>query len=248
MGDAGLLQRQTMRDIASAIREKGGASGSLLPSEMAQAIMSISGGGSVDDPTRAYFAGLKTCTYAGTSSEIGIYSGNSGIKTAVFPVLESVTGGYAFQNFFRNCANLESASFPALQTVSGNAAFENVFNSCVKLTDVSFPILRSLSGTRTFGSIFFGCSSLESVEFPSLESLAGANTIRKIFQNCQSVASVSFPSLNSIESNSLIDAFADSYLTEAHFPASMESTIKSASSYGSNFGRGAGNMTIYFDL
>ncbi len=45
MADAGLVLRQTMTDIASAIRTKGGASGNLRPSEMAQAILSISGGG-----------------------------------------------------------------------------------------------------------------------------------------------------------------------------------------------------------
>lgn len=43
--DAGLIQRQTLRDISAAIRTKGGASGPLLPSEMAQAILSIAGGG-----------------------------------------------------------------------------------------------------------------------------------------------------------------------------------------------------------
>lgn len=45
MADAGLVLRQTMTDIASAIRTKGGASGNLRPSQMAQAILSISGGG-----------------------------------------------------------------------------------------------------------------------------------------------------------------------------------------------------------
>lgn len=45
MAEYGLIKDDTMAAIASAIREKGGAESSLLPSAMADAIRSISGGG-----------------------------------------------------------------------------------------------------------------------------------------------------------------------------------------------------------
>ena len=67
MADAGLVLRQTMTAIASAIRTKGGAAGNLRPSEMAQAILAIptdgGGGGGGDLPlyTQAQWDAL---TYA----------------------------------------------------------------------------------------------------------------------------------------------------------------------------------------
>jgi hypothetical protein len=197
--------------------------------------------------TTVSFANLKNAY--GTDSFAYAFQNRSNITILNFPNLEALDGTRVFFFTFENCTSLQTVTFPKLNKVRGSDTIENIFRGCTSLTSVSFPALVTIesTSTRCANSPFYDCSSLQSVSLPVLQSLKGTNTIRKFLQNTP-VTTISFPSLTTCEKASLTDAFADSSLTEAHFPASMQATIEACTNYSTNFGRGAGNMTIYFDL
>ena len=409
MADAGLVLRQTMSDIASAIRTKGGASGNLRPSQMAQAILSISGGGggnvarysvsvaggfnggaviTVQIKGTTIFTATATDTYnlvydkvsgsqtvdgveytvtvtppANSTSLLGIslsnseeertfsvqYDGrntsygynysddgtilipsgggsgsdnprfesnvvissdgtlesddkimaftsgrvkrlatasiwkerlqgmaiasaefpelvsieadevlrsvcssNSALQSVAFPKLKSVHGEQALREAFYNCTALTSADFPLLEEIvcgstSQSAACWSAFQKCTGLKSLAFPSLKRIDGYQCCYYCFRGCSALESVDFSALEEL-GNRSLQECFVNTSSLLSLSFPALRTVASDSFYNAFYSASVTEVHFRADMQATIEALNGYSSCFGRGAGNVTFYFDL
>ena len=94
--------------------------------------------------------------------------GNTGITSAVFPALTSITAGLVFDYCFAACNSLTKAEFPSLSTAEGYAIFENTFINCSALEDVYFYALTPSSfgtGTTLFNNMLQNCSGV-TVHFP----------------------------------------------------------------------------------
>jgi hypothetical protein len=101
-----------------------------------------------------------------------------------------------------------------------------------------------------FAGAFYNCELLTSLTFPNLEKIYytfrnGSND-EGTFYNNNKVQKMYFPKLNTINNPK---AFSDcNSLVELHFGAVNQAAIEASSGYRTAWGRGAGNVTIYFDL
>ena len=151
MGTAtyGTVRRLDMTAIADAIRAKGGASGSLAPSEMASAISAIPAGGGGDFDglvMRTITAASGSCTLIGD----GVFSGCTSLALASFPSCTTISN-----HAFRGCTYLSLASFPACTAIGSWA-----FYGCTSLSLASFPACKTIGS-----SAFRSCTSLVSLFF-----------------------------------------------------------------------------------
>jgi hypothetical protein len=168
---------------------------------------------------------------------------------------------------FRDCANLTSADFSNVTWVNNNQVMANIFINCTNLTSVDFGSLETIGADTSaanygqFTSAFNNCSSLTTLTFPKLTAIyctgstSGANGT---FANNNYVQKMYFPKLDTItygtgassaNRNACKNVFYGcSALTELHFAAANQSAIEATDGYSTAWGRGAGNVTIYFDL
>jgi surface protein len=176
------------------------------------------------------------------------------LQQVSFPALTSVAGTHCFQTAFYGCTALVTAAFPMLESVSNGTgtnqgALENTFEGCTSLQSVDFSSLETISGRGTLWRCFLRCSSLTSVDFSSLKTINnGYAPLGQMFSGCTNLTSVSFPSLISVKNDSFAEFAYGSSLTEIHCRTDMQATIQALSGYSSCFGKGAGTITIYFDL
>lgn len=187
-----------LTNVADAIREKTGSTGSLTLDGMVTAIKGIDGGGSGVDYLAQRCMGTLTEYSSDEVTKIGNYAfGDCSSLTSInFPACKSI-GGYAFYS----CSSLASVSFPACTEISNRA-----FCYCDSLASVSFP------ACATIGShAFHGCSVLTSVNFPACTTI-GYNT----FTTCSALTSISFPVCTTI-SNEAFDYCTS--LVSVNFPA-----------------------------
>lgn len=180
--------------------------------------------------------------------------------------LQTVSGSQAMYGAFFICGNITSVSFPLLTTVYSSDAMNSTFYGS-SIASVNFPILQTI-GTNSsstdysqFASCFSQCRNLASLAFPELEAIyctGPSNSIYGTFDSNNKVQKMYFPKLHTItygtgasSSNQgacqYIFSNCDS-LTELHFGAANQAAIEASPGYSTAWGRGAGNVTIYFDL
>lgn len=180
-----------------------------------------------------------TTINGGNAFQMAFYN-NSKLKNIEFPSLTSITTLNACSNAFYGCGQLESASFPELTIIgansssNNNAHFSQAFMSSTLLTTLIFPKLQKLyctGGNSGSNGTFYNNNKVQKMYFPALDTItygAGATSTNQsacklIFTNCSS-------------------------LTELHFGAANQAAIEASPGYSTAWGRGAGNVTIYFDL
>ena len=175
--------------------------------------------------------------------------------------------GNSLSNTFNGCVNLSGIDLSDLATVDGINAFGHTFDGCVSLESANFSSLRTIgvndtsSGYGQFTSCFHNCNSLTSLTFPNLEKIYcnGYSTgSYGTFANNNKVEKMYFPKLDTITyggnpSSTFKEAcknvfYGCSSLTELHFGAANQAAIEASPGYSTAWGRGAGNVTIYFDL
>jgi hypothetical protein len=143
-------------------------------------------------------------------------------------------------NAFNGCTKLTTVDFSSLETIGTNtsstnyAQFSQVFRNCTLLTSITFPELTAIyctgSSTVSYGTFYYN-DKVQKMYFPKLTTITygtGASAsnqgaCKNIFSNCTS-------------------------LTELHFAAANQTAIEASPGYSTAWGRGAGNVTIYFDL
>ena len=163
MGTAtcGTVRRLDMTAIADAIRAKGGASGSLAPSEMASAIANIPAGGIYADRLID-----RTITVASDDEfetiRIAAFYGCTSLASVSFPACTMIG-----DSAFRSCTSLTVASFPVCSRIGGSA-----FYGCTSLTVASFPACTSIGS-----SAFRSCTSLVSLFFRASNMSSIASTV-----------------------------------------------------------------------
>jgi hypothetical protein len=177
-------------------------------------------------------------TISGITRPLQNFATNGTFNTISFPKLK-VAGLYQFALN----SNVNKISFGALEKAELNSTFTN---SQVKELDFS-----SLKNITAASSMCSGCKYLANINFNSLE-IVPTNCFASAFTGCTSLSTISFPSLVNVGSNifgttDATLAFRNcTALTEIHFRADMETTIKAM--YGFNNKFGATNAAIYFDL
>ena len=184
--------------------------------------------------------------------------------------LTTVNGDAIFYSAFNSCTSLTSVDLSSLTTVSGNYAFQYAFAGCTSLTSVDLSSLQIIGeevyssyqlNVGQFSSCFSGCNNLTSISFPNLEKIyctGDSTAFYGTFANNDKIEKLYFPKLDTItygtgagstNQNACKVVFSGcSALTELHFGAANQAAIEASSGYSTAWGRGAGNVTIYFDL
>lgn len=206
-------------------------------------------------------------TINGTNAMNTTFSGCSKLTSIDFPSLTTVTGAQAMASTFYGCTSLASVNLSGLTTVTGANAMSSTFYNCRNLTSIKFNNLQTI-GSDTyagnygqFSNCFQNCNNLTSVTFPNLEKIyctGGAPTSYGTFANNNKVQKMYFPKLDTItygsgastsNQNACKNVFYGcAALTELHFGSANQAAIEASPGYSTAWGRGAGNVTIYFDL
>lgn len=202
--------------------------------------------------------GTEACQYA---------FNNSKIATLDLGSLTSVNGQNPMGFMFSDCTLLQTVDLSSLTTIGGTQTMVSAFSGCSALQSVNFENLTTI-GTDTSNiscaqlrGAFAFCSNLVSLTFPKLEAIycTGANNfINGTFANNGMVQKLYFPKLTTITYGSGASSSYQSAclyvfgncnsLTELHFGAANQAAIEASPGYSTAWGRGAGNVTIYFDL
>ncbi len=188
------------------------------------------------------------------------------LETVSFPALVYANGATVLSYCFNSCTSLKSASFPLLEEIKGTTGFQYVFSACTNFESVSFPKLKIIgndaatTGTtyRQFYYAFQNCTNLTELSFPELEEIwcngTAANT--GTFGYNTYIQKIYMPKLKTISKTSAYTStlgadnifYECTALTELHFGAANQAAIQATTGYATAWGRGAGNVTIYFDL
>lgn len=192
------------------------------------------------------------------------FQGCTSLTSVDLSGVTTVSGCVFFDTF--GDSGLTNISFDNLTSVSGTSAMQSLCYSCLNLTSAYFPKLEiigantSTANNTQFGSAFFDCNNLTSITFPMLEKIycTGNNSKSGTFYNNNTIQKFYFPKLNTITYGSGASSssqtacknifYGCSALTELHFGAANQSAIEASPGYSTAWGRGAGNVTIYFDL
>ena len=206
-------------------------------------------------------------TVNGGSAMYYAFNGCTGLTSVDLSSLTTVNGGSVMTSAFNGCTGLTSVDLSSLTTISGNSVMSSAFSGCTGLTSVLFTNLETI-GTNTssanyghFSNCFNNCNNLTSITFPKLEKIyctGGTTTSYGTFAGNNKVQKMYFPKLDTITYGSGASTtnqkacknvfYGCSALTELHFAAANQSAIEASSGYSTAWGRGAGNVTIYFDL
>ena len=176
-------------------------------------------------------------------------------------------GDYGLYYAFYGCTSLTSVDLSSLTTVSGAQAMSYTFYNCKNLSNISFPSLEiigindSTFNCSQFAYAFYNCNSLTTLAFPELTAIyctGGTSTDYGTFANNNKIQKMYFPKLTAItygegasttNQNACKNIFYGcSSLTELHFAAANQAAIEASPGYATAWGRGTGNVTIYFDL
>lgn len=195
------------------------------------------------------------------------FRGCSSLSSVDLSALITVSNLNSFNGAFYECTNLSTISFNSLTSITGNTSMAFIFSNCTSLASVSFPELVTIgsnTATGDYGHLrdaFAACTNLTSLTFPNLEKIyctGGTTTSYGTFANNNYIQKMYFPKLDTITygtgaSSSNRNAcknvfYGCSALTELHFAAANQSAIQASAGYSTAWGRGAGNVTIYFDL
>lgn len=179
--------------------------------------------------------------------------------------LTMVSGNYPFQYAFYQDTDLTSVDLSNLITVTGSTTFNTAFSGCTNLTNVLFNNLQIIGADVSGGNYghfmncFTNCNNLTSLSFPKLEKIycTGSGTSGTFTSN-NTIQKFYFPKLDTITYGTGASSsnqaacknifYGCTALTELHFGRANQSAIEASPGYSTAWGRGAGNVTIYFDL
>lgn len=169
--------RQSITNIANAIRSKTGKTDTMTIDEMPTEIESISGGGG-DDLLAIKISGQKIPSYTYQGTTIGQYAFNRfKIGTLNIPNVTELTAGNTF-----GYADIDNVSFDKITKISANNIFEyfnnNIWSSQTQDPVFNFDKVRDFN-PRSFNN-FGGSSSVSDrykavIRLPILESMASFN-------------------------------------------------------------------------
>ena len=211
---------------------------------------------------------LSSLTSAGGTSVMNnAFYGCRNLISVDLSSLTTISGSSSMAYAFYDCTNLTSVDLSSLTTVDGSKAMDNTFNGCSSLTSVDLSSLTTIGENNSsenysqFNLCFNDCTNLTTLTFANLEKIycTGTNSVTYgTFSSNSTIQKIYFPKLDyigygtgasSTNQNACKYVFYGcSALTELHFGAANQATIEASPGYSTAWGRGAGNVTIYFDL
>ena len=191
----------------------------------------------------------------------------TGLTSVDLSSLTTISSHSAMYYAFIDCTGLTTMDLSSLTTVSGSRAMYSAFSGCMNLSNISFPSLETIGindstfNCSQFAYAFYNCDSLTTLTFPELTAIyctGGTSTDYGTFANNNKIQKMYFPKLTTItygegasttNQNACKNIFYGcSSLTELHFAAANQAAIEASPGYATAWGRGTGNVTIYFDL
>ena len=210
---------------------------------------------------------LSGLSVIGQSALANIFYGCTSLTTVDLSSLSVINARTAMSYAFYSCTSLTTVDLSSLTEVSGIQAMQYAFQMCHNLTSVNLSGLTQIGANASaadyghFAYAFYNCDNLTSITFPNLELLfctGGTSTSYGTFANNNYIRKMYFPKLKTITYGSGASStnqkaclnvfYGCSALTELHFSAANKSRIQATPGYSTAWGRGAGNVTIYFDL
>lgn len=195
------------------------------------------------------------------------FLGCTGLTSVDLSGITAISGSDAFSNAFYSCTNITSADLSGLTTATAQNCLNRIFYACTKLESVSFANLSVIGDANATGNNYaqfagaFYNTKITTLTFPKLEKIyctGGATATFGTFNGNNKIEKMYFPKLDTItygtgatsnyqQACKYIFSGCD-LLTELHFAAANQSAIEATDGYSTAWGRGAGNVTIYFDL
>jgi len=206
-------------------------------------------------------------TVSGLSAMNSAFYDCTGLTSINLSSLTTVSGNNALNSAFYGCTSLISVDLSSLTTVSGQNIMGSAFKSCTNLTSVNLSGLETIGANTSsvdcgqFGQFANNSNNLTSLTFPNLTAIyctGSGTTTNGTFASNNKIQKFYFPKLNTItygtgassSNQTACNAifYGCSALTELHFGAANRAAIQATTGYSTAWGRGAGNVTIYFDL
>lgn len=205
----GIMQKQTVQDIANAIREQNGQLRRYTPAEMANAIETLPDY-YIDTPFEDIL--LRTATVVRNRN---VVNQSHGLRN--YTTLEAVDFPNATSVDLYGCTSLKTANLPSLSQISGGA-----FQNCKSLEELVFPSEITIGGTYGFES----CENLKKIDFYSKVTFNGDHT----FSCCYNLTAIilrydgvcpmtNYNSLHSAQPNPITQGTGYIYVPYAHLAA-----------------------------
>ena len=196
------------------------------------------------------------------------FQGCSKLSSMTFPALRTIGSGstnynHIFNFAFHNTPKLSCVEFPELTAVL--TVCQNVFHKTLHTdvngantwptVEVRFPKLVTFRQGEVDGPPFYEFSGNQTTAakrrkcklyLDSVKSLTGgAASARVIFYNSRGMTDIYLPSLTAITNNYIFQSCFE--LTGIHFGKENESLIRATANWSTQWGRGAGGATIFFE-
>lgn len=228
-----LVEKQTLQDIANAIRTKDSTSETMTPSQMSTRIINIpSGGGEkpvlpngihFQSSTNSDMSWLNDVDISQVTTLDSMFSYCSNMT--VPPTAWDTKNITNMRSLFMNCSKLESIPNYNTQNVT---TLERVFNSCSKITSIP---QWNTSKVNNMSYMCAGCTKLETVPLLDTNKITYIGFMQSMFYNCNVLSNESLNNILTMCANSSVTGTSNKTLKHIGLKEAQATTCQSLSNW-----------------